>query len=290
MRSNNRNAYSQRLHRVCDYIQTHLDGDLSLQRLSEVANFSRFHFHRLFSAHLGISVFRYIQLMRLKRASIQLAFERDTRIIDIAYQAGFENPESFSRAFKNAFAQTPSQFRQQAVWQTWQRALNRIIYPSYREQSMDIKIVDFPEQKVALLRHRGSHDKIYQSIEKFVQWRRQTGLSPVHNSNTYGIPYAHPDQVSEEAFQFDICGSVVEDIPDNPQGVINGKIVGGRYAVARHFGSHETIEHTVSAMYTDWLPESAEMLGEAPCFFHYLNLMPFVQEHELKTDVYLPLL
>ena len=53
-------AYARRFERVFAYIDKHLSGDLSLDRLSEVANFSKFHFHRQFSQYAGISVTRYI--------------------------------------------------------------------------------------------------------------------------------------------------------------------------------------------------------------------------------------
>ena len=93
-------AYARRFDKVFDYIDRHLDEALSVERLSRVANFSKFHFHRQFSDYAGISVTRYVQLTRLKRASYQLVFTR-RRIIDIALEAGFENPESFARAFKH---------------------------------------------------------------------------------------------------------------------------------------------------------------------------------------------
>lgn len=102
--------YSERFNRVLAYIDKHLDEALSVERLSRVAHFSKFHFHRQFGDYVGISVARYTQLMRLKRASYQLVFTEQKRIIEIALAAGFENPESFSRAFKQAFGQTPSQF------------------------------------------------------------------------------------------------------------------------------------------------------------------------------------
>jgi len=69
------NAYAERFDRVLDYIDRHLDEDLSVEQMSRVANFSKFHFHRQFSVYAGISVFRYIQLLRLKRASYRLVFE-----------------------------------------------------------------------------------------------------------------------------------------------------------------------------------------------------------------------
>ena len=109
-------AYAEKFTNVLDYIDKHLDDDLSVERLSHVANFSKFHFHRQFSEYIGIGVFKYIQLMRLKRASYRLFFNRLDPIINIALDACFENPESFSRAFKSAFGQTPSEFRKSPAW------------------------------------------------------------------------------------------------------------------------------------------------------------------------------
>jgi AraC family transcriptional regulator len=68
-----------------------------MEQLAAVAHFSRFHFQRQFADFVGVGVARYILLMRLKHASLQLAFQPQRRIIDIALEAGFENPESFTR-------------------------------------------------------------------------------------------------------------------------------------------------------------------------------------------------
>ena len=59
-------AYAQRFKEVLDYIDRHLDEALSVEKLSHAAHLSKFHFHRQFSEYCGISVSRYIQLMRLK--------------------------------------------------------------------------------------------------------------------------------------------------------------------------------------------------------------------------------
>ena len=140
--------YEERIRRVCDYIYQHLDDDLSLDQLSQVAHFSKYHFHRQFAEYVGISVARFIQLMRLKRASYRLAFDKVDRIIDIALDAKFENPESFSRAFKNAFAQTPTQFRTQPEWPRW-HSKYEFSHPSEEENtSMNVSIVDFKPVKV----------------------------------------------------------------------------------------------------------------------------------------------
>lgn len=99
-------AYDLKLKCVCDYIQQHLDETLSLQQLSEVAGLSRFHFHRIFYAHLGMNIMKYTQMLRLKRASFQLVFKPEVKVIEIALDAGFDSPEAFARAFKRSFDQT----------------------------------------------------------------------------------------------------------------------------------------------------------------------------------------
>lgn len=99
-------AYVGRFQRVCRYIARHLDEPLSLETLSAIAHSSPYHFHRQFSAYTGIPLYRYIQWLRLRRACWRLAFNPRDKVIDIALDAGFQNAESFSRAFRTAFDQS----------------------------------------------------------------------------------------------------------------------------------------------------------------------------------------
>ena len=280
-------GYQDRLKRVCDYIQTHVDDDLTIETLSQVALFSKYHFHRLFAHYMGMNVARYILLSRLKRASYQLAFKPELRIIDIALNAGFENPESFSRSFKQTFNQTPSQFRQQPHWADWSEIIKRPRIE--RIQKMDVEIINFKMTKIAVKEHRGSPALLNESVADFIAWRKGTGLSPVATSDTYGLAYDDPNTTEPEAFRFDICGSVVATVPANHQGVINKAIPAGRCARVRHLGSHDNIGEAVYFLYREWLPDSGEELRDFPCFFHYRNLISEVDEHELITDIYLPL-
>jgi AraC family transcriptional regulator len=280
-------AYAARFDRVFDYIDKHLGEVLTVELLSQVANFSRYHFHRQFSEYAGINVFRYIQLMRLKRASYRLAFNKLEKITAIALDAGFENPESFSRAFKNMFGQTPSEFRRNPAWQPWNE---RYQFPNReRKQSMEVNIIDVEETKVAALEHRGAPALVNDSVGIFIEWRKTSGLSPIKSSKSFGIAYDNPDTTDPEQFRFDICGAISEDVPDNPQGVVNKIIPGGRCAVIRHHGSHDRIGACAYYLYRDWLPESGEELRDFPLYFHYVNLLPDTSDHELVTDIYLPL-
>lgn len=281
-------SYAKRFNIVFDFIDRHLDDTLSLEQLSEVAHFSPFHFHRQFSSYCGMPVGRYIQLMRLKRASYRLAFNPLEKIIDIALDAGFQNPESFSRAFKQVFGLTPSQFRKKPAWVDWHQ---HIPEPKRkRTQTMKVNIIDFPETRVAMLSHHGAVERMNDSAARFIEWRKTTGLSPVKTSRTYGVAPCDPATTKAEEFRFDFCGTVNTAIDEkNPFGVINGIIPAGRCAVLHHPGSHATLGDSARHLYLDWLPKSGEELRDFPLFFHYFNFVHEVAEHELLTDIYLPL-
>ncbi|MBB3214713.1 AraC family transcriptional regulator [Herbaspirillum sp. Sphag1AN] len=279
--------YQSRFDRLFDYIDQNLEGDLSVDRLSEVACFSKFHFHRLFSAYCGISVGKYLQLIRLKRASFRLAFYPDHKIIDIALESGFETPESFSRAFRKMFGQSPSAFRKHPQWQEW---LQRYRYPTLpRTKKMNVSIVDFPAVSIAVREHRGPIEGVNDSVKIFIDWRKTSGFSPRDTSRTFGIMYDNPEITEPSAFRFDICGEVDAPVPENLQGIINKCIPSGRCAVVRHHGSHDQIGQTVRALYRQWVPQSSEELRDFPLVFHYLNFVGETPEHELLTDIYLPL-
>ena len=280
-------AYASRFGRVFAHIDVHLDEVLTVERLSRVANFSKFHFHRQFSLYAGISVSRYVQLMRLRRAAYRLAFEDQVAVIDVALGACFENPESFSRAFKATFGQTPSQFRRAPLWQPWAQPYQLPVRD--KESVMDVRIIDFPQIAVAALEHRGAPEQVNASAKIFIDWRKSTGLSPVVSSETFGLAYDDPISTPAELFRFDICGSVNAPIPANDFGIINKVIPAGRCAVVRHLGSHDHLGQAASYLYREWLPDSGEELRDFPLFFHYRNLLPETAEHSLITDVCLPL-
>ncbi|WP_085440695.1 AraC family transcriptional regulator [Magnetofaba australis] len=280
-------AYAKRFERVFDHIERHLDEPLDLERLSRVANFSKFHFHRQFSHYCGMSVIAYVRQLRLKHACDRLAFGQE-RVIDIALDVGFDSPEAFARAFRQAFGQSPSQFRRNPQWRPWRERITPP--PRIRREPMDVKIVNFPATRVAVLQHHGAPELVNDSARLFIQWRQETGLSPVRASRTFGIAFSDPDVTEPEAFRFDICGEVTQPIPEgNPQGVTNGEISEGRCAVVRHLGSHDRLAESIYPLFREWLPESGEELRDFPLFFHYINLVPDVAEHELITDILLPL-
>ena len=275
----------KRVKRVTDYIDEHLDSDLSLAQLSRRAHLSQFHFHRLFRYLVGIPVFEYIQLKRLTRASYALVFFPERAITAIAQDAGYANSESFSRAFKKAFRQTPTEFRSDPFSQPWMEKTQVLHLGG--EFSMQVNIVHFPNTKIALLVHQGPEQEEMKSVAKFIAWRRANGYSP-KNSETYGIFLGDPNSRPEQ-HRFGIGGAIEKDVDDNEFGVVNAEIPGGRCACVRQIGSPNNVEPGVRYLYRDWLPSSGEQLRDYPCFVHRVNLASRPPDKDAITDIYLPL-
>lgn len=274
-------------------IEHHLDDDCSIERLSQVANLSKYHFHRLFSLRFGMTIFSTISQLRTKRAVYELAFRSDIKIIDVALNAGYESPEAFSRAFKKKIGQSPRQFRQPPDWEIWYQKyqlmeLLRSLIVHKPESIFDVKVINFEAVKVAVLEHRGAPQLLGNTIRQFIEWRKINKLPP-KISRTFNLVYDDPRITADEDYRFDCCASVVSEIKSNELGLINKVIPKGRCAVIRHSGSDEFMASAIDYLYTDWLEKSAEELRDFPLFFERISFFPDVSQAEMVTDIFLPI-
>jgi AraC family transcriptional regulator len=107
--NDSRAEYTKRMHRVLEYIDSHLDQPLELTTLAAVAHFSPFHFHRLFSAWMGETLGDYLRRRRLEIAAMRLAAQPGLPILNAALSVGFGSSEAFTRP-KSAATTRASKF------------------------------------------------------------------------------------------------------------------------------------------------------------------------------------
>lgn len=98
--------------KVIDFIEEHLTAEenLDLDKIADIANYSKFHLHRMFSNIVGCTIHQYIQKRRLTEAAHQLIYT-DISIIDISLTAGYETQQSFTLAFKRLYEESPQAYR-----------------------------------------------------------------------------------------------------------------------------------------------------------------------------------
>jgi len=286
--------YNARMQRVLDHIDRHLDGDLDLDSLSGVAAFSKYHFHRQFTSTFGVSVHRYVQLARLKRASQQLAADASRSVTDIAMEAGYDAPDAFARAFRQRFRQSPSSFRKSPDWAPWLSAFgpldtarSKLMQITYEYD--DVTIRDMPATQVAVMAHRGDRAGLPDTIQRFIAWRKAAGLSP-ETSPTFNIFRSERTPAVPADYSMDICVGtdmpISADDPDMKAGVIPG----GRCAVLRVAHNTHNLEPAALYLYRDWLPASGEEARDFPIYCQrHFSFFPNAQVHDVVVELFLPL-
>jgi AraC family transcriptional regulator len=286
--------HQARMQRALDYIDQHLDGDLDLETVSRIAAFSKFHFHRQFTATFELSVHRYVQLSRMKRASRRLASKDAQSVTDIAMDAGYDAPDAFARAFRRRFGQSPSSFRKSPDWEPWLVAFGPL--DNARSKFMqiiftndDVTIRDVPPTPVAMLEHRGDRATLGDTIQRFRAWGRAAGLSPETNP-TFMVFRSERNPAVPADYSMDLCAGTDQPIDPNDGQMKAGVIPGGRCAVLRYPGNTNNLEPAALYLYREWLPASGEEARDFPIHCQRrLSLIPEVPAHEVVVELFLPL-
>lgn len=100
----------RRLRRVLDYIAQHLEEEITVADLADVACLSAFHFTRMFAASVGLPPHRYVSQLRLENAMTLLAAGK-LSLGEVALRSRFSTQAGFNRAFRRATGMTPGGYR-----------------------------------------------------------------------------------------------------------------------------------------------------------------------------------
>lgn len=300
MKESTRRDYTERVMRVLVYIQRSLDRELSLQELAGVADFSPFHFHRIFRGMLGESVKEHVRRLRLERAALRLRHTRRS-VIDIALEAGYEAHEAFSRAFKSMSGESPSSFRARrqrevalppipsGVHYRPDGALRseEIHWPVEGGIQMQVTVKELKPMRVAFMRHVGPYSQCGGTWDALLT---RLGAEGWLGAGTMFLGLCHddPDVTPHENLRYDACVTVDDTFePEGDVGV--EEIAGGDYAVTTHVGPYETLANTYAYLFGQWMPTSGREPRSAPCVEVYLNDPVSTEGEDLLTDVHVPL-
>jgi AraC-like DNA-binding protein len=102
--------YHPQLVQALHYIEKHLEEEMTLEDVAAAADFSMYHFHRIFHGQIGMTIAEYIRSRRLACASALLIYSTED-IIGIAFRSRFESQEAFTRAFKKEYGMPPGRYR-----------------------------------------------------------------------------------------------------------------------------------------------------------------------------------
>lgn len=297
MRPGTLRDYRERMLRTLIYIQEHLDPDLTLGEVARVAHFSPYHFHRVFRGMVGETLSTYVRRIRLERAAHHLRFT-DRPVVELAFEAGYESHEAFTRAFRTMTGLAPSTYRTDrqadATWIApsgvrWapDRPLDAFVHVESGGTSMDVTIEQLEPMRVAFMRHVGPYDECGRTWERFMAWMGSQGLL-AGDTMILGLCHDDPEVTPNDKVRYDACITVSADF--EAEGDVGIQTIGGGdYAVTTHEGPYSALGDTYAKLYGQWIPRCGRQARAAPCFEVYLNDPEGTEPDELLTDIYAPL-
>jgi AraC family transcriptional regulator len=228
------------------HIQAHLDEDLSLDVLSAKASLSPSHFQRTFQAVVGETPKDYVARLRLERAAFRLMIHDET-LLDIALDCGFQNHETFTRAFRRRFGMAPSGYRAWARTHAQQRVDPAPEPPDDAYSISETKIRRLHRAHLAFIRHVGPYeavpDTLFDSLEN---WANDQGL--VGPRVSMGIGHDAPGVTRPEHLRFD--AALVVPAAFTPKGPIGHQVFeGGEFAVTTHAGPFAKLPAAYAAIF-----------------------------------------
>ena len=125
------------------FIQKNPKDNLSLQSIADNAGFSLTYFDAIFRQHTGYSPVEYSRIYKLTRSALELRRTQKT-VLDIALDFGYASPESFTRAFKNFYSITPSEYREKYAGAevTWHDLSGKIAISHFRRSFPELAVSD----------------------------------------------------------------------------------------------------------------------------------------------------
>lgn len=287
MKEQTKATYEERILKVLLYIQEHLYDELSLDKLAAVSYFSPYHFHRVFKGMIGESVAEYIRRLRLERSAFSI--KRTQRsVTDIGLDTGYENLESFIRAFKERFGMSPSAYRESKN-KTYEDSDidERNNMPDFSKggKIMDVKIKRLEPRKAVFIRHTGPYDQCGPVWARLCKWagpKRLIGFS----TKFLGLCYDDPEVTPPEKIRYDACISIKKDV--EPEGEIGfQEIPGGDYAITIHKGPLDKLGETYAELCGKWLPQSGREYKNRPSVEIYLTNPQKTKPEKMKTEIQL---
>lgn len=280
--------YLFRINKTFDYIESNLEKPMTLDELATVANFSKFHFNRIFQSIVGETPFQFILRIRIEKAATLILTNKNESISEIAHKCGFSDISIFSRNFKNYFHQSASQYRleklknsnlsqqdsnkhqgEEEPTQYFCPDLQTIKWRTKMRLNKSVEVKDLPKMTVAYIRHIGPYkgdDKLFESIwNSLFAWAGPRGLIGGKDFRSLVIYHDDPNVTIEDKLRMSVCITVPADT--KVEGKIGKmEIEPAKYVIARFELTAEDFQQAWNWIYGEWFPASGYQPDDKPCF------------------------
>ncbi len=248
--------------RAVRFIEEHLTEPLMVKDVADAAGYSLYHFSRTFNRMLGHSPYDYIMRRRLSEAA-HLLMDSNRKIIDIALTFQFNNPETFSRAFRKMFGILPNQARK-----------NGYLHPlQFKSQSTPEHILHINQNEfqkprivkrnelllVGLATHTANDPLLMIELQNQLDGEEMSIRKRTQSLTRYAIS-VFPANRSPNGF-FHFAGMAVHSFDDIPEPMVAKRIPANSWVEFIHKGRLEDMDMTRDYIFQTWMPKSGIQLS-----------------------------
>jgi AraC family transcriptional regulator len=304
-----KSEYITRINRVMEYIEHHIDQAVNLDAMAQIAHFSPFHFHRIFTVLVGETPANFLQRIRIEKTAQQLKDYPCKTISDIAFDCGFSSVSLFSRTFRKYFGVSAKEYRvsekpllvkdgvyYSKMGQPLSKKSKLIVIRNEELCTeklkqliiMETKVIvkEMPDMQVIYCRHTGAFNQIGQAYGKLMQFAGPRGLLQAPNAKTLTVYHDDPSVTEIDKVRQSACLIVKGNV--KVEGEIGKMTVqSGKYAIG-HFEIVETqFEQAWNTMCL-WLTESGYEPGDGYPYELYYNDHTQHPECKFILDICIP--
>lgn len=295
--------YIRRINLALNYIDANLDSDLSLDLVSRVAFYSSFHFHRIFKAVLGETLNAYINRRRVEKTASILMHNKGVSISELSRQYGFNSHSSFTRAFKNYYGLSPSEFRNrmpdkfskinkidskngQVSLIMEQYICNINDHLNWIKMNAKIEIKETPALNLASITHLGIHG-VEDAFDRVIKWAKPKELMDIPEAKMVRILHDSNKVTAPNKVRMSI--GISTNKPFKEEGEIKAiAIKKGRSIVARFEITLNDFEKSWNILFV-WMHENGYQKAEESPFEIYHNGFRKHPENKCIVDFHIPI-
>jgi len=252
--------------RIVDYIESHLEDKLDLDRIAQEAGYSKYHLHRMFTSIVGFTIHSYVQRRRLTEA-VRLLIFTNQAIMEIALFAGYETQQSFSVACKAMFGCSPQVLRKKGNFYPLQLKFTVDGKKQLRgDMIMDIKTIE--SGKILLVGYTGNTKNGFAVIGECMA-QLQANKDKITNRSDENCliglnDYTNNFSCENQQPAFDFYGvAEVTEFSVIPDGMITKELAAGRYVVFSFSGRpQDSLQPVADYIYKEWFPQSTCQCNE----------------------------
>lgn len=225
-------------------VQRDLDEELDLDTLARRFGHSPFHFHRRFKEVVGETPRQYVQRLRLEKAAYKLQIT-NARILDISLALGFDNHETFTRAFRKHFGCPPSRYREEGRMAQAERLRRKRSFRGDECVVSEVRFETFRPMHLLAIRNVGNYYEIADAFSdedhlwnELVAWARANNVA--YASIALGLFHDDPTVTRKEAQRCDACIPIYSPVAGSRR-IRCIEFAGGPHGVVEHTGPASTL-------------------------------------------------